>query len=132
YGSPRSTASLLKYAVAITLLAAPCSQTKMIVGAVADGFADWPPAIRRTVNIATIVVIGAPQNLNVYCTFAEPRSKFGSKRLSSSDRSHPRFSTRNRSLPGRRIQRNRLGRPAMRDSLSYCTRFAHDTSAEKS
>ncbi len=58
--------------------------------------------------IGIIGVIGAPQNLNVYCSFAEPRSKLGSKRLSSSDRTHPRFNTRKTSLPGRRIQRKRL------------------------
>src|SRR5262245_14940586 len=54
------------------------------------------------------VVIGAPQNLNVYCTFAEPLSKLGSKWLSSRERTQPRFNTRKTSLPGRRIQRKRL------------------------
>src|SRR5262245_525613 len=55
-----------------------------------------------------VVVIGAPQNLNVYCTLADPLSKLGSKWLSSRERTQPRFNTRKTSLPGRRIQRKRL------------------------
>src|SRR5262245_43103613 len=108
YGSPLSAASLLKYAVAITLLAAPCSQTKMMLGAVVGALAGWPSANKRAATIANIVVIGIPQNLNVYCTLAEPLSKLGSKWLSSRERTQPRFNTRKTSLPGRRIQRKRL------------------------
>src|SRR5262245_10290230 len=103
----------------------------MMLGDAAVVFEVWPSTFIRVESVRSIAIIGAPQNRNVYCSFAEPRSKLGSKRLSSSVRIQPRLSTRNRSFPGRRIQRNRLCRPATRDSLSYWTRFAHDTSAEK-
>src|SRR5262249_61502365 len=61
-GRPRSAANLLKYAVAITLFAAPCSHTKMMLGDALAVLELWPSTINNAAAVRTIVIICAPQN----------------------------------------------------------------------
>src|SRR4051794_39456054 len=54
-GSPRSSAILLKYAVAMTLFAAPCSQTKTTLG-LAVGRPACAPALTKPLTTASAEV----------------------------------------------------------------------------
>src|SRR5262249_34869318 len=54
----RSAASLLKCAVAMTLFAAPCSHTKMMLGDAALVFEVWPSTFNRVESVRSIAIIG--------------------------------------------------------------------------